>query len=293
MFYFLSLLVGILISAMIVMNGGLATQYGLYSATVIIHIIGLIFITILIWLKKENPFSKKYPWIFYQGGAFGVSIIVFSSFAFGRISVSAILALGLLGQSVAGLIIDQFGLMDMPKHPFVKSKIIGLILILIGTAAMIDSSQLWAMFVAFAGGVSFVISRTLNARLSTLTSLHISTFYNYIVGLIVSILIFLLLGSNEVTYPEFGVSPFSPNWYIYIGGVVGVVVILLSNITVLKVSAFYLTLLIFIGQVSSGVIIDIVISQELSIRYFIGAILVTLGLCINLLMENTTERHKA
>jgi transporter family-2 protein len=267
------------------MNGGLAGQYGLYSATVLIHIFGLLFISILLSIKREKPFSKKYPWTFYLGGAWGVLIILFASYAFGRISVSAILALGLLGQSVAGLIIDQFGILGMTKHPFKKHKIGGLLLILIGALSMIDTFQWWAVILAFAGGVVVVISRTINAKLATLTTMYTSAFYNYAVGLVVSIFAFLLLGGGESIYPYFGFSPLSSSWYIYLGGVIGVAVVLLSNITVVKVSAFYLTLLMFIGQVTSGVIIDFILLQEVSLRLLIGAIFVTIGLSANLFID--------
>ena len=284
MYYILSLLMGMLIAVLVAVNGGLAAQYGLYSAAVIIHIIGLLFIAILIWLKRERPFSRKHPNVFYFGGAIGVLTIVFASASFGRISVSAILAFGLLGQGIAGLIIDQCGLLGMPKHPFRKHTLIGLSLILAGAASMIDTFEMQAVLLSFAAGLTFVISRTLNARLANVTNAYISTFYHYFIGLIVSILAFLLLGGNEAIYPEFGVAPLSSSWYIYTGGIVGIAVILLGNVTVMKISAFYLTLLVFIGQVLSGILIDLIISQELSIRYFIGVILVTMGLCVNLLL---------
>jgi len=108
---------------MIAFNGRLTTQYGVYSATVIIHIVGLIFITILAIANRERLFSKRQAWFLYLGGAIGVLTTIFNNFAFGRISVSAILALGLFGQSVAGLLIDRYGLLNMQKYPFAKKKI--------------------------------------------------------------------------------------------------------------------------------------------------------------------------
>ena len=66
----------------------------------------------------------------------------------------------------------------------------------------------------------------------------------------------------------------------------GVCVVLLGNITVLKVSAFYLTLLIFVGQIFAGVLIDVALTQELSIHIVFGGVLVALGLCINLIMDS-------
>jgi len=290
MYYILSLLTGILISVMIAFNGGLAEQYGVYSATVIIHIVGLIVITAAVLIMREKPFAKRGAWYLYLGGAIGVLTTVFNNLAFGRISVSAILALSLFGQSISGLIVDQYGFLGMPKHPFAKYKIIGLTLILAGIASMITDFEVVAVVVSFASGITIVSSRTLIAKLADLTSVRIGTFYNYIVGLIIAIPVFLLLGRNEITLTEFTLSP---NWFIYMGGVLGVCVVLLSNITVVKVSAFYLTLLIFIGQVFTGIIIDIVITQEISYRNLIGGVLVALGLSINLILDNRRSGGRA
>jgi len=292
---------GVLISVMVAFNGGLTAEYGMYSATVIIHVVGLALIVVIVLARREWPFVEFFKsskgnnssllgddtksragFVFYLGGAIGVLTTIFLNFAFGRISVSAILALGLFGQSITGLVIDQYGLLGMAKHPFAKRKLIGLILIIAGIVSMISNFEIIAVILAFVSGATIVISRTLNAKLADTTSTNISTFYNYIVGLVISIPVFLILGSNEISLMEFTLSP---NWYIYLGGVLGVCVVLLGNITVMKISAFYLTLLIFIGQVFSGVLIDIVISQELSPRNLIGGVLVTLGLSINLILD--------
>ena len=278
---------GVLISIMIAFNGGLTEQYGVYSATVIIHIAGLIFISLILLAKREQPFSKRQAWFLYLGGAIGVFTTLSNNISFGRISVSAILALMLFGQSVAGIVIDQYGLLSMPKHPFAKRKLIGLSLVLCGIVSMISDFEIIAVVLSFIAGICIVVSRTLNARLAKLTSIRVGTFYNYFIGLLVSIPVLLLLGGNDVSLMEF---TFSPNWYIYFGGTLGVCVILLSNVTVVRISAFYLTLLIFIGQVFSGVLVDMVISQEVSLRIIIGGLFVAAGLCLNLVLDNRKPR---
>jgi len=282
MFYLLSLLMGIMITIMVAVNGGLTGFYGLYTATIIIHIVGLILISAAVLIKKERFFPGKYSWYLYLGGAIGVFTTVANNISFGRISVSAIMALGLLGQTVTGLVIDQYGFFGMQKHRFTKDKLIGLALILAGIATMINSFEILAVVVSFFAGFSIVMSRTLNAKLADLTSMRVSTFYNYLVGLIVSVVVFLLLGRGEVVFAEFAISP---SWYIYLGGALGVCVVFLSNFVVVKISAFYLTLLIFIGQIFSGVLIDIFISQEISMRNVVGGVLVAMGLSVNLILD--------
>ena len=289
MYYFLSLLTGVIISVMIAFNGGLTQQYGVYTATVLIHLVGLLLILFIVMIKRENPFSKKHSWFLYIGGAIGVFTTVANNVAFSRISVSAILALMLFGQSVTGIVFDRYGFFNMPKHHFAKRKLIGMALVLCGIIAMLSDFEVIAIVFSFVAGACIVITRSMNARLAELSTIRVSTFFNYFTGLLTAIPVLLILGSFETSLFEFS---FSPNWYIYFGGVLGVCVVLLSNVTVVKISAFYLTLLIFIGQVFSGVLVDIVISQEVSFRIIIGGVFVTTGLCLNLLMDyKNTQRQ--
>ena len=287
MYYFLALLTGIIISVMLAFNGGLSMQYGPYMATVIIYAVGLILVSIFVLLKKERPFSKKHAWFLYLGGPIGVMAIEFNNMAFGRISVSAILALGLLGQSVAGILIDQYGFFGMSKHPFTKRKIIGFFLILCGIASMINNFDIVAVAVSVLAGASMVVSRTLNAKLARQTSIWTGSLYSYLTGLAAAILIFLIFAHPGTVFTEFVISP---RFYIYLGSLLAVCVVVLSNITVVKISAFYLTLLLFTGQVFAGIGVDIVLSGAFSTRNLIGGILVALGLCVNLLLDRKLKK---
>ena len=282
MYYLISLFTGTILTIMIVFNGALTDFYGVYFATVIIHIVGMILIAGIVLVKRENPFKNKQKWYLYIGGAIGVFITVSNNVSFGRISVSAILALMLFGQSVMGIVVDSYGLFGIPKHPFAKYKLIGLSLVLIGIISMISDFEVVAVIFSFFAGVFIVVSRTIVAKLSDLTSVRIGTFFNYVVGLIVSTIILLILGRNQIQITEF---TFSPDWYIYLGGVLGVCAVTLTSITVVKISALYITLLVFVGQVFSGVLIDVFLAQEVPHGIILGGILVACGLCIDLLLD--------
>jgi transporter family-2 protein len=289
MYYVVSLLTGIMIAVMIFFNGGLTEQHGLHTSTVVIHIMGLIPIAALMLIKRENPFAKLQSWFFYLGGAIGVLTVIFTNFSYGRISVSAILALGLFGQAVASLIIDQHGWLGMPRHPFGKQKIAGLLLITGGIAVMTNRFDVAAVLTAFLAGANIVVSRTLNAKLAGLTSVRTSTFFNYLIGLTIAVPVLLLFGRGESVFTRIH---FSPDVYIYFGGLVGVCIIFISNILVARVSALYLSLLFFIGQVFTGIVIDALISRSFPPRNLIGGALVTLGLCVNLWLDKAKKRPK-
>ena len=140
MYYLLSIIAGILTSSMITVNGNLTNFYGSYTASVIIHFIGLIGLTLYLIIKKQAFIPKeRLPFYYFLGGAIGVGTTVFNNMAFGTLSVSAILALTLLGQSITSIIIDHFGLLGMPVERFNKKKLFGLSFVLIGIFIIINA----------------------------------------------------------------------------------------------------------------------------------------------------------
>jgi uncharacterized membrane protein YdcZ (DUF606 family) len=156
---------------MITVNGGLTTLYGVYSATVIIHIVGLLLIGGVILLRREKPFRKGLPWYLYIGGVIGVASTVFTNYAFGKISVSAILALSLFGSSVMGLLVDQFGLFQCACTASARTQLPGLMLVLGGIVClMIGSFSLLPVLAVFASGILLVVSRSFNSRLADQTA---------------------------------------------------------------------------------------------------------------------------
>ncbi len=294
MYYILSIIAGVIISVMIMVNGALTGYYGTMQATVIIHIVGLIFISLWILKKKENPFSgKRLPFYLYLGGALGTFTTVFNNAAFGKISVSAILALCLFGQSVNSILIDEYGWFKMPRTRFNPRKLWGLFIILLGIVFMIfpmdwQSSMIVAIVMSFLSGVTIVTSRTVNAWLAAETSELKSTFFNYVIGLAgAGILLFTMGGGIQKS----AVSLSIPQIWIFTGGLLGVFVVLISNMTVAKISSFSMTLLMFIGQVFTGIVLDIFLSGEFSFKNLVGGICVSGGLIVNMLIDRKVEQR--
>ena len=282
MYYAISVITGILIAVMVFVNGDLTNFYGVYSTTALIHVIGLIFISIIILIKKDRFIVKeKLPLLLYTGGAIGYLTTLFDNLAFGGISVSALLALSLFGQCITSIILDQFGLMGMPKRPLIKQKFIGIGIVLVGIVFMLfpmAASSVVPVILCLSTGITVVVSRTVNADLSAKSSVWTSTFYNYATGLIVSLICILLLGRNEAVFTE---PVICKDVLLYTGGLIGVFTVILLNMSVTKISAFYMTLFLFVGQISAGIVIDILISHAFSQNNLIGGICVAAGLIIN------------
>ena len=137
MYNILSLLIGMLIAVMIAVNGRLSSTMGTYSSLLLIHIIGYIFLVIIMLIKKiKIPFKMNLPLYLYSAGAMSVLTVLFNNISFPKIGVSLPVSLGLLGQISTSLVFDYYGLLGMPKIHFNKKKLIGFAVIIVGIGIM-------------------------------------------------------------------------------------------------------------------------------------------------------------
>lgn len=283
MYYLLSILAGVVISVMVYLNGGLTSAYGTYTAAVIIHVIGVIFAGTICILKRKNIKIKNYaPLWAYFGGAIGVLTTLFNNYSFGRITMTSIVALGLLGQSLSSVILDSFGWLGVEKRQVNKNSVIGYLGATIGIFIMLDKSvseAIFAVALSLSAGITVVMSRTVNARLSTETSPLVGSLINHMVGLPICFILAIVL-QRPIWFMAISIKP-----WLYLGGVLGVVTVLLFNITVPKVSAFRLTVLSFTGQIFTGITLDIALGLEYSTATFAGGLVIATSLLANMLLE--------
>jgi len=296
LYQLLTFLSGILLAIMVLFNGGLTEKYGAFYAAFIIHIVGSLFALFIYSLRKEKKrlFICRPKWI-YLGGVIGVSTTIFLNMAFGFISMTSIVALGLLGQLVTSLFVDHFGLFGSKKIPFQKSSIIGLLFSIGGVFIMLDTSvtkAIIAVFVSLLSGVSVVIARSINAHLAKEVGALNGSLINHLVGLPITLVLALLMTSSSSTSNIIRNGTF-PVW-IYFGGTLGVMLVLLNNIVVPKVSAFRITVLTFVGQVITGIILDLFFGNSVLDASFQGGMLIAIGVLISMVTEqyNSIKKKK-
>jgi transporter family-2 protein len=135
---------------------------------------------------------------------------------------------------------------------------------------------------AIASGVTIVIARIINSNLACRIGTFEGTFYNYIVGLAFSTM-FLFISKESFTLSS-KLFQSIPYW-TFLGGLIGIIVVAGSNIITPKISSFYLTLIIFIGQLFTGIIIDYYNLNLISKGKIIGGLLVVAGLTYNLVID--------
>lgn len=130
-----------------------------------------------------------------------------------------------------------------------------------------------AIICAISSGLTIVLSRTVNGYLSQKIGPYQSTFFNYLTGLITS---FIILCFNGLPYLKS--TEFLNNPAMILGGFIGIFNVLILNIISPKITPVNLTLITFIAQMISSIVLDYCLFNIFTMKKLIGCLIVTLGL---------------
>ncbi|PRR77097.1 hypothetical protein CLLI_26150 [Clostridium liquoris] len=138
------------------------------------------------------------------------------------------------------------------------------------------------IILAFITGAMVILSMVINSSLGKKIGVFQGTFINYVVGLIgTSIMLLIMEGGINISFDKLhGV----PAW-AYLGGAIGVIVVSVSNVIIPKIPTIYSTLLIFIGQIATGILIDYLTVNVVSKGKILGSILILGGLLYNFYVD--------
>lgn len=133
----LALLSGVIITVMNIFNGQLSEYYGVYLSTVLIHFIGLLtFIVVMIVKGEKVTFKNHIPIVLYTGGMIGVLTVIFNVMTVSSLGAALLTALGLLGQMMTSIVLEQQGWLGTIKCSLSLSKVISLVVVMLGIGVM-------------------------------------------------------------------------------------------------------------------------------------------------------------
>ncbi len=103
-------------------NAALSKTIGLVEATFIVHLVGLIFVSIILFAFNLGSLKvdllRQVPWYYYLGGVLGVVIVYLVMKSIPKVGVAAATTAIILGQVFTAGLIDHFGFCGMEKTPF-------------------------------------------------------------------------------------------------------------------------------------------------------------------------------
>ncbi len=120
---------GITMAVQGTLNALLGKVLGLLEATLVVHLIGIAFIAVLLFLLRLGSGNwlkwTEAPWYVYLGGVLGVAIIYGVMASIPKVGVAAATTAIILGQVLTAGLIDHFGLLGMNRIPFSWYRVVG------------------------------------------------------------------------------------------------------------------------------------------------------------------------
>lgn len=117
-------------------NSKLGKVVGLWEATFIVHVVGLLTTVLILFGLRMGSGSLRdtpdAPWYSLLGGVLGVLIVYGVVTSIPKVGVAAATTSIIVGQVLTALFIDHFGMFGLTKIPFTWIKIVGVGLLAIG-----------------------------------------------------------------------------------------------------------------------------------------------------------------
>jgi transporter family-2 protein len=195
-------------------------------------------------------------------GALGGSFVAIQTQIVPLIGVAIYSVASIAGQTAMSLVVDRIGLTGGGKKLISPRRVIAAVLtvlaVLVSVWDRIDANNL-SMIAVTAGGIAGAVvgvQRALNGQINEHSHQSFTTsLLNFITGttfLVILILVGVALGKNELSP-----LPAGP-WWIYTGGVIGVIYIAFTSTIVQHLGVLTFTLFSVGGQLAASLVIDLV-----------------------------------
>ncbi len=280
---------GILITMMNAINSRFALQVGNLRSVVVVHLVGLLAISLVIAVRRDRSVHDRPPVYLYAGGIVGVGTIFACNVAYASMDASLAVSLSLLGLTIFSLFVDTTGFLGRKRYPLGPRALPGFLLAMAGVAVLSGfnfRSIAYAPFALLAGmlpAFSFILNAQLAGRIGILRS----TRANYVTGLGTTAIIAIVVSlsgsaSGFVSMGGFAAAVMQAGPVLALGGgLLGVIMVGVANYVFPRLPALYATLLMFGGQALAGVALDWAVRGALDLRTITGTLIVLTGLGLN------------
>lgn len=130
---------GIAVGMQSAISGKMSEQVGGAASSFIIHLSGAILSAALLLIRGGEQIQnwRNLSWYMLGAGVFGVILYLTLNQTIPRLGATSAIVLIIIGQLVIGLVIDQFGLFDVPIRPVDGSRVLAMVFLVAGGYLMI------------------------------------------------------------------------------------------------------------------------------------------------------------
>lgn len=250
-------------------TAGLAVDLGssVYAATWAFAtglVLGLIFLVSMpssrlgFALLLDSLRERQIPWWLLGGGVAGASWILAQGLSASAIGIAMFTIFGLAGQSVAGLLLDHWGVAGIPKRAITLTRILGsgLAITAVATAfwgRLEAVGQWWQYVLPCVVGALIGWQQAVNGRLRQVSK-------SWVTGVVTNLFVGFVVLAFAAVFQVMSVGGPSGGptvWWHLLGGVLGLFIIIAQVVTVGRLGVLLLSLTLVVGQLAAAVIIDV------------------------------------
>lgn len=263
-------LVGVLVAVQSRINAGLSEQVGggLVAASVSFGT-GLVLAAVIVISRGTGRAAVaglpnlvrtgSLRWWQLLGGLGGAWLVTTQGLVVVVVGVT-IFTVGVVAGQVAGsLLVDRWGLSPAGRLGVTLRRAVAaavaLIAVIVSAVSATDASLhlSWVVLLAVSAGFGISVQQAINGRVSSATGQPLAaTLVNFVVGF--SALALATVVGLAVGYIQFGAWP--SEWWLYLGGPIGVLFIALAAWAVRGVGVLVFGLLTIAGQLTGSVLLD-------------------------------------
>lgn len=132
----------------------------------------------------------------------------------------------------------------------------------------------FVLTLAFVNGCATVISKMINYRCTKHLGTYNGSLVNYVVATVLSFVLLLFSSKFQIDFYSFS----DASWWMYLGGAFGIIAFLISMVTLSRLKVMESTILLLVGQLTSGILFDAFMFKDFSLLKLIGVLLVAGGI---------------
>jgi transporter family-2 protein len=242
--------------------------------------------------------SGEIPKIRLLAGSLGGAFVALQTSVVPLIGVALYSVASIAGQSAVSLLVDRIGLtgggvkLISPRR--IAAAVITVIAVFVSVIDKLeaDNFQLFALLLALIAGALVGVQRALNGQINEYSqNSYTTSLLNFITGtsfLSLFIIILIVLGRVELQP-----LPDGP-WWIYTGGVIGVIYIAATSLIVQHLGVLTFTLFSVGGQLIASLLLDIYSpTQGVSVSWYLvsGIAMTYIGVLVGGVRQSRLERR--
>ena len=242
--------------------------------------------------------SGEIPKIRLLAGSLGGAFVALQTSVVPLIGVALYSVASIAGQSAVSLLVDRIGLtgggvkLISPRR--IAAAVITVIAVLVSVIDKLeaDNFQLFALLLALIAGALVGVQRALNGQINEYSqNSYTTSLLNFITGTsFLTLFIIILIALGRVELEPLPIGP----WWIYTGGVIGVIYIAATSLIVQHLGVLTFTLFSVGGQLIASLLLDIYSpTQGVSVSWYLvsGIAMTYIGVLVGGVRQSRLERR--